>query len=178
VEHEDKGKMRGHANEIELLDNGLCRKVCYRTPYKERLDIKKVKWCTSPFKLFDCTRIQNICAFEGLAPKVYEIGWIKRNGWCLYQVQDYVGDGEGSNEQVWRKCVDVAEKYGAIVLLKEERGGVWNSAGGKRVGFKSFGFKETETYKNRLTEEYGFMDEIEARNNKHWANYYGMFELI
>ena len=56
----------------------LCLKICYTfPPNPAELPLEKYGWCGSPLPVFDCAKLQNICYWRDLAPRVYWVGKIE-----------------------------------------------------------------------------------------------------
>ena len=66
--------------------DGLCLKVFKHAP----MSVKNFCWDPKMgIPLEECTKVQNLFALEGLAPRVYEIVWVSTTG-LLAQVTDFV----------------------------------------------------------------------------------------
>lgn len=173
----------------------LCLKICDTFPIQEGQTLESYGWCGSPCPVLDCTKLQNIAHWEGLAPRVYAVDIVEYEGnKCVCQLQDYVGDGEGSNDPLFDKVRAVLKANGGD--FKEPYGGTWNSAGGKWVGFKSAYFTDKDVYKKKIEHDFGCFlpeelpgvkDKVEYRRipvlphllsaYRHMANYLGYFNI-
>ena len=128
----------------------LCLKIFYREPIMGELET--FTWCTG-YPILDCTRIQNICHWRGLAPRVYAVDVINWRGKrVVVQLQDWAGETEGKNKVLFNRILGIVEEYGGIV---KDKGDIkWNSAGGKWVDFQTFGWRKG-MYRRRIKEKYG-----------------------
>lgn len=97
--------------------DGLCFKVFKRSEltgddqapkYKV---IGRAQW-SDGYSLLDCTRVQNLFAYHDLAPRVYDVVAVWRDGWKLAQVTDYA-DGEGEFDR--EKFGEIRARYGINV---------------------------------------------------------------
>lgn len=67
--------------------------LCLKVFKHDATDITSFTWHPKRRKLLtDCTRVQNLFALRGLAPRVYDIVLVNDRNWA--QVTDYVGDAE------------------------------------------------------------------------------------
>jgi hypothetical protein len=92
--------------------------------------------------LYDCTRIQNLAALHGFAPRVYDIVTTIFRGKTVYaQITDYIEDEvtEDKGQSEFGEMRSVFERYGAGI---SQTGGVDSSpknfVGGKFVDFQMF----------------------------------------
>jgi len=129
----------------------LCLKICYTFPPDPEQSLEDYGWCGSPLPVLDCAKLQNICYWKDLAPRVYWVGKIDwENLVTVAWLMDYVGDGEPNNTPLFKKACAVMEEYGGFHQFSHGDGGQWNSAGGKWLGFKAAGFKDKEAYKKKI----------------------------
>lgn len=158
---------------------GLCLKICYKFFPKPGKKLEEIKWCGSPLPVLDCTRLQNICHWRGLAPRVYAVDVIDWKGQrAVAQLQDYAGEGEGRNPSLFKHVCKVIEEYGGFHMFSKGDGGTWNSAGGKWVGFKGAGWKDKTIYHQKIKKiiSMGSNKIIENANVcMELANYLGYF---
>lgn len=108
-------------------------------------------------KLTDAVIIQNICAWHGLAPKIYEIVGLQWEG-KIYPALIEDDLGEASDMVLWDDRVKVmeaikklGEKYGFYTEY-EDLGQARNFIKGKFVDFQ--GFKLADDYRDRLIKRY------------------------
>lgn len=89
--------------------DGLCLKV-FKRPVDHDTPLKDAEW-TDGYSLLDCTRAQNLFAYHGLAPRVYDIMRLEDCDviWRFAQVTDYA-DGEGKFDR--EKFGWVRKRYG------------------------------------------------------------------
>lgn len=107
--------------------------------------------------LMESLKIQNLCAFEGLAPRVYGVDLLDYNGWLFpaVVVEDLgIDTGWDVREvtKVWDKLVVVAEKYGFDVGYFD--GNPTNLVANKWVDFQGFKFVDNyvDMLKSRLVD--------------------------
>ena len=150
----------------------LCLKISFSFHLKPGKTLETSGWGGSHLPVLDCARIQNICYWHGLAPRVYSVDIIDWQGAkTIAQLQDYAGEGEPHNTPLFRKVCNVIEEYGGFHVFSKEDGGTWNSAGGKWVGFKGAGFRDIAIYKKKIDGMRG------TEACRHHANYKGEFNL-
>lgn len=152
--------------------NQMCLKIGHKFFLYSDQTLERFNWSGINLSILDCTRLQNICYWHGLAPRVYAVEIIKWKGYhAVAQLQDYVaGPAEGSNGPLFRKVVEVIEEYGGFHRFGLTDGGTWNSTGGKWLGFKAAGFKDNmECYLEKIN----WMSGVEA--HRHLANFKGNF---
>ena len=129
----------------------LCLKICYTFPPKPGQSLEDYGWCGSPFPVLDCARLQNVCYWRGLAPRVYSVDMIEwEDLTTVAWLMDYVGEGEPTNPPLFKKVCEVIEEYGGFHMFSHTNGNTWNSAGGKWLGFKAAGFKDKEDYEKKI----------------------------
>src|SRR3990167_6226522 len=92
----------------------LCLKVF--TPQDKPMD--EVRWSleNNGFRenLLECTKIQNLLALQGFAPRVYDLIFVDYKGVkCPAQVTDYIEQKEGdiNTDRIKRYCEQVGIKY-------------------------------------------------------------------
>lgn len=107
--------------------------------------------------LMDAVKIQNLCAWHGLAPRVYEVLGIKWEG-KIYPALLVDDLGEASDMVSWthrEKIMEAIRKLGeeyGFYTEYEDLGQARNFIKGKFVDFQGFKFKED--YRDRLIERY------------------------
>lgn len=131
-------------------------KLFYKRPIEGNLE--DYYWGTKfeGQKIIDCTKFQNICAFEGLAPRVYALGVTKwKNKDHVFQLVEDAGEWIEWDKRDGKQH---EECYNAIIKLNDEYGGVRNqntdstydnSLNGKYIDFQVFGL-DNEVYKQKL----------------------------
>ncbi len=100
----------------------------------------------------DFTKLQNICYWRGIAPRVYAVDVIDYKEYRLgAQLQDFVlGEQEGANRSLFEDVCDIVEEYEGV---GREVGDVpWNSIAGKWIDFGSFRLPDKEPYKQKILE--------------------------
>lgn len=94
--------------------------------------------------LMECTKIQNLLASQGLAPRVYDLDSIFIDGIkYAYQVTDYIPEGEG--EDVTKKVFDYCQQVG---IKAHDIGDGANIRNGLFTDFQEFEF--TDEYEKGL----------------------------
>lgn len=154
--------------------NQTCLKIGYKFFLYSDQTLGTFNWSGRiNLPILDCVRLQNICYWHGLAPRVYAVEIIKWKGlWAVTQLQDYErGSSEGSNAPLFKKVVEVIEEYGGFHRFSHTDGGTWNSAGGKWLGFKAAGFKDNM---ERYLEKINWMSNS-ITQRRHLANFKGKF---
>ena len=130
---------------------GLCTKIFDREPSSK---IEGYKWGGDwGFDIFDCTRFQNICAFAGLAPRVYALDVVTYKGKrCVAQLTDFVKGEEKHDQSVVDKIIALNDKFGGV--RKEAKDYGRNIINGKFVDFQIFSVsdKAYKRYVHKLTE--------------------------
>ena len=131
--------------------SGLCLKIGYLDPLEPNESLES--WTgghKSP--ILDFTKLQNICHWQGIAPRVYAVDVIDYEKYRFgVQLQDFVeGKHEGSNKQLFEKVCNILEEYGAV---GRRHGDIpWNSVAGQWVDFGSFSLPDKEPYKQKILE--------------------------
>lgn len=123
---------------------GLCLKIFFGSPLKPGAKIEDFIWGRGGRiggPILDCTKIQNICHWKGLAPRVYAIDIISWRGQrVVVQLQDYIeGAMEGENKDLFEKVAAIVKEYGGYIKDRET---CWNSIAGQWLDFQIFGWKE------------------------------------
>lgn len=144
----NKPIVRGNHTSIILSDGldekyhrkNICLKVFNNPVGKKTLN--DFRWSNEQngFRenLVECTKIQNILAFKGLAPRVYDLDSIFIDGIkYAYQVTDYISEGEG--EDVTRKVLDYCEQFS---IKAHDIGYGANIRNGKFTDFQEFEFAD------------------------------------
>lgn len=151
--------------------NQTCLKIGYKFFLYSDQTLATFNWGGINLPILDCAKLQNICYWHGLAPRVYAVEIIKWKGLrAVAQLQDYAGKGEGSNKLLFKKVVEVIEEYGGFHRFSDTDGGTWNSAGNKWLAFKAAGFVYgPAVYSQKINK----MSGIEKQ--RHLANYKGEF---
>jgi len=140
------------AKQLGREDQELCLKVFYDQDVKGNWgDDKDDKTDKRNTTLKEANIIQNICAFEGLAPRVYgmvDVSWTgkgrkgieHKDKVCQAQITEYLGTDhiKDDNEALalYDKIIKLGEKYGWKVNYREY--GRKDVIGGKFVDFQSF----------------------------------------
>lgn len=190
------GYLHQVANKFGRSPEGLCLKISYSFFLQpgETIDDYVCAWGGSHNPIQGCAQIQNICYWHGLAPRVYAIDEIKWEGQrALCQLQDYVGDGEPQNDELYEKVYATIRKFGGDAF---DYGGTWNSAGGKWVGFKAAHWVDKDIYKDMIEKALGkripdklqgvknkvehaeiFVPKIKLDAHRHLANYLEYFNV-
>ena len=127
----------------------ICMKI-FLHPVDENTKIEDVRWSDEQngFRenLLECTKIQNLLAFQGLAPRVYSLEfteiWDKK---YAYQVTDFVPEGE--RKDVTQNVFDYCQEVG---IKPHDIGGGANMRNGLFTDFQEFEF--TEKYEKELRE--------------------------
>jgi len=121
------------------LRKGLALKV-----FKTKDNAKNPRWGNG-VGLHTATIIQNLCARENLAPRVYD--WASVNG-KLAQVTEYVKKAAGPQDHRARvrKLQAFMGKYDLISVAKNTDAGVRNWRGYKFVDFSHLQFKDYDGY--------------------------------
>jgi len=114
---------------------GLCLKVS-RQPLKEGLTAETATWGRAP--LLDLSRIQNIYAWHGLAPRVYALGLL--NDEYAAQVVEFDRDEGKANIPA---ILSLAQRYG-VKSRKNWDVGPRNWIGGHLVDFSGLYFEDWE----------------------------------
>ena len=139
----------------------------YRTPVMmkvydtcgELTDIRTYKWGDDPAEgkpakntlIWDATQIQNISAWNGLAPKVYSLDKVIFEGKTYpcqiveeLPIKGNFWDGYGDEKyalHIYEQVKSLGEKYGFGVVEKEDVNNR-DAIGSKLVDFQTFNFKE------------------------------------
>lgn len=133
--------------EIYGRDN-LCLKVFRKEPIEGIYYWGDVNRVTTT--IIDASMIQNVFAFEGLAPRVYDLILLKdEERIYMTQVTEFL-EGE--------KTIITPQMQKAIVKFSEEKFIIYrsidmnknNSVGGKYIDFQTFFFNNKEKYEKRL----------------------------
>ena len=129
----------------------LYLKICYQFLPDPGQRLEDIGWCGSPLPVLDCARLQNICYWRGLAPRVYAVDMIEWEGTTtIAMLMDYVGEGEPRNTPLFKEVCKVIEEYGGFHEFSHTSGNTWNSAGGKWLAFKAAGFKDKTAYEEKI----------------------------
>lgn len=131
--------------------SGLCLKVCYICPLKPNESFETWK-DDHHFPIMNFTKLQNICYWRGISPRVYAVDVIDYKGYKLgAQLQDFVlGEQEGSNKPLYEEVCNIVEEYGGIIRYLGDI--PWNSVAGKWIDFGGFGLPDKEVYKRKVLE--------------------------
>lgn len=114
-----------------------CLKIGYKFFLEKGQMFYEFNWGGNGYSIVQCADLQNLCADKGLAPRVYVTDTIDWEGKrAVVQIQDYAGEGEGANPELFKKVIKVIRENGGDYVNGDGDGGTWNSAGGKWVGFK------------------------------------------
>ena len=129
----------------------ICLKVFDEgEPIENEKDIKNFKWGDDPkgdnprvnTTLWEATQIQNICSWEGLAPRVYGIETVVVAGKvCPVQVTEYLNDKSTTQEkadEVYDKIIEVGKKYNFGIDKRDVS--TRDAMGNKLVDFQTFAF--------------------------------------
>jgi hypothetical protein len=123
--------------------NGLCLKI-FKAPIAPYTKIEEATWSNenNGFRenLMECTKIQNLLAFQGLAPRVYDLIFMVINDQKhAVQVTDYIPEGIG--EDITQKVIDYCNKVG---IKAHDIGGGANIRNGLFTDFQEFEFMDYE----------------------------------
>lgn len=139
------------AEDLGREDQKLCLKVFYDQDKPDNWgDDKADKTDKRNTTLKEAIQIQNICAFEGLAPRVYGLMRVKWSGRgrkgkifkdkiCKAQITDDLGSQYGTGQEakeIYEKIIELGKRYGWKVNYKEY--GSKDVMQGKFVDFQSF----------------------------------------
>ena len=126
--------------EKEFGRPNLCLKV-----FKDKLEpLDKFCWSQGSL-LAECTRVQNLFALEGFAPRVYEIVLVNGQNWA--QVTDYV-ETEGEPDRPAVAEMMARRKLSAVVNSNPK-----NWVGKWLVDFQAFAFIQPEAYEKSLVSQ-------------------------
>ncbi len=124
-------------------------KMFYRIPLKG--DLRDYTWGKGGqgSNLYDSSRFQNICAFEGLAPRVYAIDTIDYKGkkHAVQLVEDAGKDlkwedvDKKQHTRLFERILELNESYGGVRVQNLDPD-YSNNVKGKFVDFQSFGIDE------------------------------------
>ena len=149
--------------EFGLEDKKLLLKVFHLKSIENEKDVMKVLWGDLPrgdnpnmsVLLLEATKIQNICHWEGLAPRVYAMLKVKWRGKeYLAQLTDDLGRKFCKTHKdaypVYEDVKDLGERYG----FKNEKSDVsrWDVIDDKLIDFNTFAF--THDHYNKIASMY------------------------
>lgn len=148
--------------EFGLNDKKLLLKVFHAEPLKDK-EVRNINWGDDPkgtnprinTTLFEATKIQNICCWEGLAPRVYALLIVKwKNEEYIAQLTEDIGtnfkEEHKDAEEAYEKVKKLGEKYG----FQNDKNDVskWDVIDDKLIDFQTFAFNES--YPTKLRQVY------------------------
>ncbi len=140
--------------EFGLEGKKLLLKVFYSRPLDKEKDMRDVRWGDLPrgtnpnmsVLLLEATKIQNICHFEGLAPRVYAILKVKwQDKEYLAQLTDDLGDKFCVEHKDAYPLYEKVKRLGVKYGFKNEKTDVsrWDVLQNKLIDFNTFFFDDT-----------------------------------
>ena len=145
--------------EFGLEGKKLILKVFHSRPLDKEKDMRDVRWGDLPrgsnpnmsVPLLEATKIQNICHFEGLAPRVYailKVKWQNREDITreyLAQLTDDLGKKFCEKHEDAYPLYDVVKQLGELYGFKNEKTDVsmWDVLENKLIDFNTFFFDDT-----------------------------------
>jgi len=146
-----------------LLHKKLLLKVFHLDPIDEGTDISKIKWGDDPkgdnprlnTTIMEATKIQNICHFEYVAPKVHALlTVIFREKLYLAQLIDDLGadfkEHHTDSYAVYERIKELGAKYG--FTNQKDDVSKWDVLQDKLIDFQTFWF--TEEHKKKIVQIY------------------------